>query len=134
MDVLDAGAQQLLGFRRCHLWRWGPSPGPVEWERRALVVGGLSPLGLIAAGVSAAASAAGNRRRREAAFAAAAPGWRYVTSGLCRVLDGRLIVQEESGVARSFDLVDADRVESPAHGWLRVSYSGSDTPWALQVM
>ena len=61
---------------RCHIWRW--AAGDAEWERRNLVVGGLSPLGLLAAVATAAASGAANRRRREAAIQDAAPRWRYV--------------------------------------------------------
>ena len=103
-------------------------------DRRTLVVGGLSPLGLVAAGVSAAASASRNRRRREDAICEAAPRWRYVTSGAGGVVDGRLVIREESGVERSFNLAEADRIESPAPGWLRVTVAGSSMPWAIQVM
>lgn len=119
--------------RRCHIWCWAPGVPP-GWERRTLLVGGLSPLGLLAAAVSAAASAVGNRRRRDAALRDAEQRWRYVMSGSGSVTDGRLVIREESGVERSFDLVDADRIESPAPGWLRVSRPGSDTPWAIQIM
>jgi hypothetical protein len=99
-----------------------------------LVVGSLSPLGLVAAGASAAVSAIGNHRRRQAALRDTGLRWMYVSSGMCCVVGARLVVREESGVERSFDLVSAARVESPAQGWLRVSYAGSSAPWAIQVM
>jgi len=133
MDVLEAGTTQQSELRHCHLWCWSPGT-PAEWDRRTFVVGGLSPLGLVAAGVSAAASAAGNRRRRADAMCEAAPRWRYVTSGAGGVVDGRLVVREASGVERSFDLAQADSIESPAPGWLRVTVAGSSIPWAIQVM
>lgn len=133
MDVLEAGTTQQTELRRCHLWCWSPG-APAEWDRRTFVVGGLSPLGLVAAGVSAAASAAGNRRRRDDAICEAAPRWRYVTTGAGGVVDSRLVIREESGVERSFDLPGADLVESPAPGWLRVTAAGLSMPWAIQVM
>jgi len=133
MDVLEAGTTQQSELRHCHLWCWSPGT-PAEWDRRTFVVGGLSPLGLVAAGVSAAASAAGNRCRREDALRDAEPRWRYVGSGAGGVVDGRLVVREASGVERSFNLAEADRVESPAPGWLRVTVAGSSMPWAIQVM
>lgn len=132
MDVLEAGTGQRAGLRRCHLWCWAPGTA-VEWERRTLVVGGLSPLGLVAAGVSAAVSAVGNRRRRDEALRDAAPRWRYVSSGSGSVVDGRLVVLEEAGAERCFDFTDAASVESPAPGWLRVTVAGSSMPWAIQV-
>lgn len=133
MDVLEAHATQQTALRRCHLWCWSAG-APAEWEQRTFVVGGFSPLGLIAAGMSAAASAAGNHRRQVDAMCEAAPRWRYVTSGAGGVVDGRLVIREESGVERSFDFAEADRVESPAPGWLRVTVAGSSMPWAIQVM
>lgn len=133
MDVLQLGPSQQTALRRCHLWCWSPGP-PAVWDRRTLVVGGLSPVGLVAVGISAAASVAGNRRRREDALRDAEPRWRYVGSGAGSVVDGRLVVREASGVERSFDLAEADRVESPAPGWLRVTVAGSSMPWAIQVM
>lgn len=133
MDVLEARATQQTDLRRCHLWCWSPGAS-AEWERRTFVVGGFSPLGLIAAVLSAAVSAAGNRRRRDDAMCEAAPRWRYVGSGAGGFVDGRLVVREASGVERSFNLAEADRVESPAPGWLRVTVAGSSMPWAIQVM
>ncbi len=133
MEAVGAGMAQRVSLRRCHIWCWAPSQRPVGWERHMLVVGGLSPLGLIAAGASAAASAAGNRRRREEALRDAGPLWRYVTSGAGSVVDGRLVVWEKSGIERSFDLAGADLVESPAPSWLRVRAAGSSMPWAIQV-
>jgi hypothetical protein len=106
----------------------------VEWERRTLIVGGVSQLGLVAAGVTGAVSAWANSRRRRVALEAAGPGWRYVASGAGSVEDGCLVVREESGVVRSFSLVDAQRLDSPSPGWLRVTCSGSSTQWAIQVM
>jgi len=49
-------------------------------------------------------------------------------------VDSRLVIREESGVENSFDLAEADRIESPAPGWLRVTVAGSSMPWAIQVM
>lgn len=134
MDVLDGTIEPQTLLRRCHLWCWSPSLGPAEWERRTLVVGGLSPLGLLAAGVSAAVSAAGNRRRRAEALAAAAPGWRYVASGAGWAENGRLVVRGEMGGEWCFDLNDLGLVESPAPGWLRVRCAGSSALWAIQFM
>lgn len=134
MDVLEASVGHRAGLRRCHVWRWSPSGQQAEWERQTLVVGSLSPLGLVAAGASAAVSAIGNHRRRQAALRDAGPRWMYVSSGICCVVGARLVVREESGAERSFDLVSAAGVESPAQGWLRVSYAGSSAPWAIQVM
>jgi hypothetical protein len=96
-------------------------------------VGGISPLGLTAAGATGAFSALANRRRRREALEAARPGWRYVASGVGSVVDGRLVVREESGLVHTFDLVDAERLDSPSPGWLRVTCRGSSTQWAIQV-
>lgn len=134
MDALTTGVGRWAAVRRCHVWCWAPPTGPVRWERQTLVVGGLSPFGLVTAGVTAAMSATGNRRRRDEALRDAGPRWRYVASGTGSVVNGRLVVREESGVERSFDLAAADLVESPAPGWLRVSCADSSMPWAIQVM
>ena len=133
MSARGAAAERVHGVRRCHVWRWGPSPA-TEWERRTLVVGGLSPFGLIAAGATAAVSAAGNRRRRDQALRNAAPQWRYVTSGTASVDGSRLTIREEIGAERLFGLVAAELVDSPAPGWIRVTCSGSTEPWAIQVI
>lgn len=129
--------QRLTGeptARKCRLWCWVAADRPVEWERRTLVVGGTSPIGLIAAAATGAFSVLGNRRRRRVALEVPRPGWRYVASGAGSVVDGRLVVGDESGLVRSFDLVDAQRLDSPSPGWLRVTWSGSSMQWAIQVM
>lgn len=134
MDVLESGTGRVAQVRRCHLWCWAGSTQPPEWERRTLVLGGLSFGGLIAAAVSAGASACGNRRRREAAIRDAAPRWRYVASGNGRLVGGRLVVAEPSGAVRAFDPGTALSLDGPAPGWIRVQLAGSSTPWAIQVM
>lgn len=133
MSARGATAEQVHGVHRCHVWRWDPSP-TAEWERRTLVVGGLSPFGLIAAGATAAISAAGNCRRRDEALRNAAPRWMYVTAGLGTIEGSRLIIREETGAERSFDLGAAELVESPAPGWIRVTGAGSTEPWAIQII
>ena len=133
MDALQPGIDATV-TRRCHLWRWGPSTDPPEWERRTFVLGGLSLLGVVLAGVTAVVSAVGNERRRAEAVRDAAPRWRYVASGVGGVVESRLVVHEESGAVRSFDLLDAESVDSPAPGWLRMTLSGSSSSWAIQVM
>ena len=117
---------------RCHIWRW--AAGDIVWERRNLVVGGLSPLGLVAAAATATASGAANRRRREAAIRAAAPRWRYVTSGAARLLDGQLTVVEPSGITRTLDLRGPAVVEEPTTGWISWRPDGGDDAWAVQFM
>ena len=134
MDVLESGTGQVTHARRCHLWCWAPSTQPPEWERRSLVLGGLSFAGLLTAAVSAAVSANGNRHRRDAAIRAAAPRWRYVASGNGRLVDGRLVITETSGVVRTFDPGNALSLDGPAPGWIRVQPAGSPTPWAIQVI
>jgi len=134
MDVLESGTDQVAQARRCHLWCWAPSTLPPEWERRTLVLGGLSFAGLVAAAVSAGVSASGNRHRREAALRDAAPRWRYVGSGTGQLVDGRLVVTEPCGVVRTFDPGNALSLDGPAPGWIRVQPAGSSTPWAIQVM
>lgn len=91
-------------MRTSIFWCWSPSARPVEWDRRTLVVGGLSPFGLITAGATAAVSAKGNRSRRDAALRECAPRWRYVTSSTGSLEYGRLVIREESGIKRSIDL------------------------------
>lgn len=117
---------------RCHLWRW--DGGEVEWERRKLVLGGLSPIGIAVAGITAAASSAGNRRRRRAAMNGAAPRWRYAASGSTRLADGQLTLVEESGVTRTFDLRSGAVVHEPTPGWISFKPAGGDTAWAIQFM
>jgi hypothetical protein len=134
MDVLDLGTGQVTQTRRCHLWCWASSTHLPEWERRTLVLGGLSLAGLAAAAVSAGASACGNRRRREAAIRDAAPSWRYVASGNGQLVDGPLVITEPSGVVRTFDPGTALSLDVPAAGWIRVQPAGSSTPWAIQVI
>lgn len=134
MDVLESGTGQVTQVRRCHLWCWAPSTQPPEWERRTLVLGGLSFLGLVSAAVSFGASASGNRHQREAALLDAAPRWRYVASGNGWLVDGRLVITETSGVVRTFDPGNALSLDGPAPGWIRVQPAGSPTPWAIQVM
>lgn len=134
MDVLESGTARATQDRRCHLWCWAPSARPPEWERRTLVLGGLSFAGLLTAAVSAGVSASGNRHRREAALRDAAPRWRYVASGNGQMVDGRLVVTEPSGVVRVFDPGSALSLDGPAPGWIRVQPAGSSTPWAIQVM
>lgn len=134
MDVLDARPSQQTAVRRCHVWRWSDDPAPPEWERRTLVVGGLSKVGLLCGGATALASAGGNRRRREAAAATAwGPGWRYVTTGAGHAADGLLHVSDESGAVLSFDLRSSGYADSPQPGWLRFRTSGSATWWAVEV-
>ena len=117
---------------RCHIWRW--AAGDAEWERRNLVVGGLSPIGLAVAAATAAASGAANRRRREAAIREAAPRWRYVSSGTARLLDGQLTVVEPSGITRTLDLRGPAVVEEPTTGWISWRPDGGDDAWAVQFM
>ena len=114
----------------CHLWSW--SSAEVEWERRMLVVGGLSPIGLVAAAVTAAASGAGNRRRRTVAVEEAGPRWRYAATGSAQFTNGHLIFVEASGITRSFDLRTA-AVDEPTHGWIRFQPAGSSAAWAVQL-
>lgn len=134
MDVLDARPSQQTAVRRCHVWRWSDDPAPPEWERRTLVVGGLSKVGLLCGGATALASAGGNRRRREAAAATAwGPGWRYVTTGAGHAADGLLHVSDESGAVLSFDLRSSGYADSPQPGWLRFRSSGSATWWSVEV-
>ena len=134
MDVLESGTGRFTQIRRCHLWCWTGSTQLPEWERRTLVLGGLSFAGLVAAAVSAGVSASGNRHRREAALRDAAPRWRYVASGNGQLVDGRLVVTEPSGVVRTFDPGNALSLDGPAPGWIRVQPAGSSRPWAIQVM
>jgi hypothetical protein len=134
MDVLESGTGQVTQARRCHLWCWAPSTQPPEWERRSFVLGGLSFTGLLTAAVSAAISENGNRHRRDAAIRNALPQWRYVASGNGRLVDGRLVITETSGVVRTFDPGNALSLDGPAPGWIRVQPAGSPTPWAIQVM
>lgn len=132
---MNANAQIAVGREcptRCHIWQW--AAGDVEWEQRNLVVGGLSPLGLVAAAATAAASGAANRRRRDAATRAAAPRWRYVTSGTARLLDGQLTVVETSGITRTLDLRWAAVIEEPTTGWISWRPSVGDDAWAVQFM
>ena len=134
MDGLESGTGRFTQIRRCHLWCWTGSTQLPEWERRTLVLGGLSFVGLMAAAVSAGASAVGNRHRRDAALRDAAPRWRYVASGNGQLVDGRLVVTEPSGVVRTFDPGTALSLDGPSPGWIRVQPAGSSTPWAIQVM
>ncbi len=134
MDGLESGTGRFTQIRRCHLWCWTGSTQLPEWERRTLVLGGLSFVGLMAAAVSAGASAVGNRHRRDAALRDAAPRWRYVASGNGQLVDGRLVVTEPSGVVRTFDPGNALSLDGPAPGWIRVQPAGSSRPWAIQVM
>jgi hypothetical protein len=115
------------------VWRWSEDPAPVEWERRTLIVGGLSKVGLLCGGATAVASGGGNRRRRQAAAAALAPGWRYVTTGAGQAADGVLHVSDESGAVLSFDLRSSGYADSPQPGWLRFRASRSATWWAVEV-
>ena len=134
MDGLESGTGRFTQIRRCHLWCWTGSTQLPEWERRTLVLGGLSFVGLMAAAVSAGASAVDNRHRRDAALRDAAPRWRYVASGNGQLVDGRLVVTEPSGVVRTFDPGNALSLDGPAPGWIRVQPAGSSRPWAIQVM
>lgn len=129
MHMIDSPVRAEV--RRCHLWCWKEA-SRLEWERRTLVVGGLSPLGLLLAGASALVSASGNQRRRDQAIRDAAPRWRYVATGLGRIVDGHLVVTESNGVVRSFDLQSAPFLDAPEDGWLRMkTVDGSE--WAVQV-
>lgn len=130
MDCLVNADSAGRTCARCHLWHWGADE--VEWERRTLVVGGLSPVGLVVAAVTAAASSAGNRRRRSAAAEAAGPRWRYAATGSAQITDGHLIFVEASGITRSFDLRTA-AVDEPTHGWIRFQPAGSSAAWAVQL-
>lgn len=114
-----------------HLWSW--SSAEVEWERRTLVVGGLSPIGLAFAAVTAAASSAGNRRRRSAALEGAGPSWRFAATGSAQITDGHLVFVEANGITRSFDLRTAAAVDEPIPGWLRFQPARSNVAWALQL-
>lgn len=120
------------GLARCHIWRW--AAGDAEWERRNLVVGGLSPLGLVAAVATAVASGAATRRRREAAIREAAPRWRYVSSGMASLLDRQLTVVEPSGFTRTLDLRGPAVVEEPTTGWISWRPDRGDDAWAVQFM
>ena len=113
-----------------HLWSW--SSAEVVWERRTLVVGGLSPIGLVAAAVTAAASGAGNRRRRTVAVEEAGPRWRYAATGSARITDGQLVFVDANGITRSFDLRTAAAIDEPTPGWIRIQPVGSNVAWALQ--
>ena len=117
-------------FAMVHLWRWS-ADDPV-WEKRDLIVGGLSPIGLVAAAVTAAASGAGNRRRRSAAVEGAGPRWRYAATGSARVTNGHLVFVEANGITRSFDLRTAVAVDEPTPGWIRFQPAGSNVAWAVQ--
>ena len=117
---------------RGHLWRW--ESVEVDWERRNLVVGGLSPIGIAVAATTAAASSAGNRRRHRAALNEAAARWRYAASGSAHLLDGQLTIIEESGITRRFDLLAAAVVEEPTTGWISWRLDGGDDAWAVQFM
>lgn len=134
MDVLEAGTPTRSAVRRCHLWCWSYPPQGPEWEQRTFILGGLSFLGLLTAATTAAVSARGNRRRRAKAIAVAAPQWRYVSSGMGQVTDGRLVFTEPSGIVRFFDIPHSTGLGTPAPGWLRFHPPGSTTPWAVQVM
>lgn len=118
-------------FVRCHLWRWGRTDG--QWDQRHLIVGGISPIGLLVAACTAAASSAGNRRRRDAAILEAAPRWRYATTGSAQIADGHLVFVEANGITRSFDLRTAVAVDEPTHGWIRFQPAGSSAAWAVQL-
>ena len=132
---MNANGQVAVGRdrpTRCHIWRWAASEA--EWERRNLVVGGLSPLGLVVAAATAAASGAANSRRRDVAIREAAPTWRYVTSGSARLLDGQLTVVEPSGITRTLDLRGQAIVEEPTSGWISWRPDGGDDAWAVQFI
>lgn len=116
--------------RSCYLWRWGA--GDVEWERRTLVVGGLSPLGLAIAGVTFAASRTASRRRHRYAMNEAVPRWRFAASGSAWLVDRQLLLVEESGITRTFDLGTAAVVDEPMPGWIRFQPADSDVAWAIQ--
>lgn len=116
---------------RGHLWSWGC--GEVVWERQTLVLGGISPIGLAVAAVTAAASSVGNRRRRSAALEQATPRWRYAATGSAQITNGHLVFVEGDGIMRSFDLHSAVVVDEPTHGWIRFQPAGSDIAWALQL-
>jgi hypothetical protein len=133
MDVLDERPIQQSTIRRCHVWRWSDGPAQIEWQRRTLLAGGLSKVGLLAGGATALVSASGNRRRRVAAAAAATPSWRYVTTGAGHAVDGMLHVSDDSGAVLSFDLRSAGYADSPQPGWLRFRASGSATWWSVEV-
>ena len=131
MSVYTTDARTAIDARRCHLWCWMPAR-EVPWEHRTLVVGALSPFGLVLAGLSAAVSASENRRRRDAAIRDAAPRWRYVTSGTGWLEDGRLVVTDTNGIVRTFDLATAPFLDTPQEGWLRMkTIDGGE--WAIQV-
>lgn len=134
-DGMNTNGQIVVGRERparCHVWRW--AAGDAEWERRNLVVGGLSPLGLVAAAATAAASGAANRRRREAAIRDAAPRWRYVASGSAGLLDGQLTVVEPSGITRTLDLRGQAVIDEPTTGWISWRPDGCGDAWAVQFM
>ncbi len=120
MDVLEMGPDEASRVRRCHLWCWAPSSLPLEWEKRTVLVGGLSFVGLAAAAVSSTLSRNGNRKRRQAALREAAPRWRYVASGNGHLVDGVLTVNGASGIVHTFDLGTAVSLDGPALGWIRV--------------
>ena len=134
MNVLEAGTTTRSAVRRCHLWCWSCPPQGPEWEQRTFIMGGLSFVGLLTAAGTAAVSASGNRRRRAEAIAAAAPRWRYVSTGMGQVSDGRFVLTEPSGIVRCFDLAHSTGLNTSAPGWLRFHPPGSMTPWAVQVM
>ena len=133
MDVLESGHTQQEVARRCHVWSWSDDPGPIECEKRTLVVGGLSFIGLIAAASTAAISANGNRRRRAAATAAAGPRWRYAATGVGQVVDNHLLIRDRQGCVLTFDLGSSQQLESPQSGWLRFQAPDSRTWWAVEV-
>lgn len=131
MNAIDEVENESTLCERAHLWRWGTHE--VGWERRNLILGGLSPLGLAFAAVTAAASSAGNRRRRSAALEGAGPSWRYAATGSARVSDGHLVFVEANGITRSFDLRTAAALDEPIPGWLRFQPARSNVAWALQL-
>lgn len=97
------------------------------------MVGGLSPIGLAVAAVTAAASSAGNRRRRSVALEGAAQRWRYAATGSAQITDGYLVFVEANGITRSFDLRTAAAVDEPTPGWIRFQPAGSSAAWAVQL-
>lgn len=100
-----------------------------------MLIGGLSPLGLMMAAVTATASALGNAQRRADAMRDAAPRWRYVASGTVRVADNRwLVVVDETGASRTFDLDAAHEVDLLAADWVRIQPTPGGMPWALQFL